>query len=126
MTSDAAKRRANDPAKRQTNNTKFGLSKGTINKINQVFACFPEVEQATIYGSRAKGNYRPGSDIDVTLFGANLDQRQCADIADQLDDLLLPYMIDLSVFHLLDHEELKEHINRVGKVFYQKKMISKQ
>ena len=125
MTNDAAKRQTNDAAKRQTNDaakrqTSFGLSETTINKINHVLAGFPNVEQATIYGSRAKGNYRPGSDIDLTLFGAHLDQRQCANIADQLDDLLLPYMIDLSVFHLLNHEELKDHIERVGKVFYQR------
>jgi predicted nucleotidyltransferase len=107
----------NDAAQRQTS---FGLSAATINKINQVLVGFPEVDQAKIYGSRAKGSYRHGSDIDLTLFGAHLDQRQCAEIADQLDDLLLPYKIDLSVFHLLDHADLKEHIERVGKVFYQK------
>jgi predicted nucleotidyltransferase len=107
----------NDDAQRQTS---FGLSETTINKIKQVLVGFPEVEQVKIYGSRAKGNYRPGSDIDLTLFGAHLDQRQCADIADQLDELLLPYTIDLSVFHLLDHADLKEHIERVGKVFYQR------
>jgi len=126
MTNDAAKRQTNDAAQRQTNDaakrqTTFGLSESTVSKIKQVLAGFPAVEQAKIYGSRAKGNHRHGSDIDLTLFGAHLDQRQCAEIADQLDDLLLPYMIDVSIFHLLDHAELKEHIERVGKVFYERK-----
>lgn len=99
----------------------FGLTDKTLEKIRSVLANYPKVDRAVIYGSRAKGNYRNGSDIDLTLFGKSLDQKQCADIADALDELLLPYMIDLSIYELLDHEGLKEHINRVGKVFYCKR-----
>jgi predicted nucleotidyltransferase len=78
------------------------------------------VERAVLYGSRAKGNYKPGSDIDLTLFGANLTRQLCATIDDELDDLLLPYSIDLSVFSELKHPELEAHIERVGKVMYQR------
>lgn len=99
---------------------KYGLSDATISKIHQVFVRFPQVKKVVVYGSRAKGHYRPGSDIDLTLFGDNLDYQQCADIAAALDDLLLPYMIDLSVFDQLTHPELKDHIERVGQLFYQK------
>ena len=46
---------------------KFGLKDITIQKIQQVLAAFPQVEEAILYGSRAKGNYKDGSDIDLTL-----------------------------------------------------------
>jgi len=99
---------------------KFGLSDSTILKIQQVFEKYPQIDKVMVYGSRAKGNFRPGSDIDLTLFGKELDQRQCSEIAEELDELLLPYTIDLSVFDQLKHPDLKEHIERVGKIFYQR------
>ena len=98
---------------------KFGLNDSIITKIQHVFEKYPQIDKVVVFGSRAKGNFRPGSDIDLTLFGNELNQQLCSDIAEELDDLFLPYMIDMSVFDLLDHEDLKEHILRVGKVFYQ-------
>jgi len=72
-----------------------------------------------LYGSRAKGNYKNGSDIDITLHGEGLGFQEMMDISMELDDLLLPYMIDLSIFEMLDHAGLRENIERVGKVFYE-------
>lgn len=88
--------------------------------MREVFSRFPEIDRVVIYGSRAKGNYKKGSDIDLTLLGENLDQKFCSEIDDALDELLLPYMIDLSVFDLLHHQELEDHIRRIGRVFYEK------
>lgn len=99
---------------------KYGLSDTTIAKINAVFAGFPAVEKAVLYGSRAKGNFKPGSDIDLTLYGTSLTQRELGSVADALDELLLPYSIDLSIFAELKHPELEAHIERVGVVFYQR------
>lgn len=96
----------------------FGLKESIINQINQVFKCYPNIEKAVIYGSRAKGNYRHGSDIDITLFGYQLTYDELSRIETQLDDLLLVYSIDLSLFNHIDSRELIEHINRVGKPFY--------
>jgi uncharacterized protein len=98
---------------------KYGLSDTAIEKINAVFASFPAVEKVVLYGSRAKGNYKPGSDIDLTLHGRALNMALCGDIVDKLDELLLPYMIDLSIFAELKHPELEAHIERVGVVFYE-------
>jgi len=98
----------------------FGLSEQTVAKIQSVFEHFPQVEKVVIYGSRAKGNFKKGSDIDLTIIGQALDQRLCDDIAEALDDLLLPYMIDLSIFELLKHSALEEHIQRVGQTIYQR------
>lgn len=99
---------------------KYGLPDHTVEEICRVLAQFPEVEQAVLYGSRAKGNYKAGSDIDLTLYGQELTGSLCTRIADMLDELLLPYTIDLSVFHQLKHPELEAHIARVGVVFYQR------
>ena len=100
---------------------KYGLPEHTVDQICAVLAQHPAVERAVLYGSRAKGNYRPGSDIDLTLFGAALTPAQCATIAEALDDLLLPYSIDLSLFAELRHLELEAHIQRVGVEFYARK-----
>ncbi len=99
---------------------KFGLKGHTIEKVNGIFAQFPEVEEVILYGSRAKGNYRPGSDIDLTLKGKSINLRILNRIADKLDDLLLPYTFDLSVFHHIDNPDLVGHIKRVGQVFYRR------
>jgi type I restriction enzyme S subunit len=99
---------------------KYGLSELTIEKIRGVFAQFSEIEKAVLYGSRAKGNFKTGSDIDLTLYGAAITSDLHATIADRLDDLLLPYSIDLSLFDELDHAKLREHIERVGMVFYER------
>ncbi len=97
---------------------RFGLSDSVIARIGAVFASHPEVEKAVLYGSRAKGNFKRGSDIDLTLFGAGLSHELLLVLLDELDELLLPYTIDLSIFATLDHPALREHIERVGVVFY--------
>lgn len=97
---------------------KFGLSSETIEKINSIFLRCPEIEEAIIYGSRAKGNFRIGSDIDITLKGKNLKNNILSFIIGEIDDLNTPYLFDVSIFDELSSADLKEHINRVGQVFY--------
>lgn len=101
-------------------NNQHGLTDKTVNKILGVFARFSEIEKAVLYGSRAKGTFKTGSDIDLTLYGDKLSSDLLGDIAEALDGLLLPYMIDLSIFDDLTHVKLREHIERVGVVFYEK------
>ncbi|MEO5334439.1 MAG: nucleotidyltransferase domain-containing protein [Magnetococcus sp. YQC-5] len=96
-----------------------GLSVATLDKICSVFARFPQLEKVVLYGSRAKGTFKSGSDIDLTLYGPALSPDTLARIDTELDDLLLPYTMDLSLFDTLDHVELREHIDRVGVVLYQ-------
>ena len=97
---------------------KFGLDHNTIEKIQKVFQKFPEVEEVVIYGSRAKGNYREGSDIDITLEGEHLSDGLLSRILQEIEELNTPYLFDISIFHKLKSPSLIEHINRVGKVFY--------
>jgi predicted nucleotidyltransferase len=105
----------------QTNETviRFGLKESTINKIISVFTKYPKIEKILIYGSRARGNYRNGSDIDLTLIGNQLSYSQLSGIESDLDDLFLPYSFDISIFKDIDNHDLVDHINRVGMVFHE-------
>jgi len=94
-----------------------GLPAASIKAIQRVFHRYPGIQQVVLYGSRAKGNFRPGSDIDFTLKG-ELSYQELLRIARELDDLLLPYKIDLSLYQQLDNPALIEHIDRMGKLFY--------
>ncbi|MCX6938364.1 MAG: nucleotidyltransferase domain-containing protein [Verrucomicrobia bacterium] len=100
-----------------------GLSATTVEKIHKVLSLHPQVERAILYGSRAKGNFKPGSDIDLTLVGEGLAERIRGQIDEELDDLLLPYEFDLSVLDEITHAELLDHIKRVGVVFYEKQPL---
>lgn len=102
---------------------KHGLTDETIEKITAIFARFPAIERAVLYGSRAKGNFKPGSDIDLTLYGEALTFDLLGQINSALDDVLLPYTIDLSIFDTLNHAKLQEHIERVGVVFYKREEL---
>lgn len=98
----------------------FGLSERATKTITDILAKYPEVEQAIIYGSRAKGNYREGSDVDLTFKGKDLTYDIVKRIWGDLDDSDSPYLFDLSIYHQLTNANFIEHIDRVGKVFYQR------
>jgi len=100
--------------------TRFGLKEATIEKIIAVFSQYPNIQKVLLYGSRAKGNYRNGSDIDLTLIGENISYAQLSKIDIQIDDLLLPYRFDLSIFKDIENLDLIDHINRVGLIFYER------
>ena len=99
---------------------RFGLPEHAIQAIQQVLAAYPEVEQAIVYGSRALGRQRPASDIDLTLIGPAIGFGTLARIETDLDDLLLPWLIDLSRLADLSHPPLLAHIERVGRVLYRR------
>ena len=82
--------------------------------IKQAIVHFPEIESFKIYGSRAKGNYRPGSDIDLALFGKKVSIETVLKLSVSLDNLDLPYEFDLSIYDRLDNPALRDHIDRVG------------
>lgn len=97
----------------------YGLSEKTLNTLNSIFQKYPDIKQAILYGSRAKGDYRTGSDIDLTLKTNNRFSRSnLLNIAGDFDDSNLPYFVDVSVYDKLSNPDLKTHIDRVGKVLY--------
>ncbi len=100
---------------------KYGLDDTVIDRMCAVLSRYPQVGQAVLYGSRAKGDYRNGSDIDLTLTGGPaLTLEILYRISDDLDDLMLPYTTDLSLYRMISDSGLLEHIQRVGKVFYER------
>ena len=99
----------------------FGLRDSDINTIRQVLQQFPEVQSALMFGSRAKGNYRSGSDVDIALKGEALSYQIILRISAQLnEETLMPYHFDVLDYHTIQNENLVDHINRVGKTFYQR------
>lgn len=92
----------------------YGLSDIELRKLSELFARYEDIEEVILYGSRAKGNYKPFSDVDISLVGPRLTRSTLNQISLAIDDLLLPYQFDLSIFHKLTNLELKEHIQRVG------------
>lgn len=99
---------------------RYGIKEECWQELMELFDRYSVVEKVILYGSRVKGNYKPFSDVDITLVGENLTHNDLLKITNDIDDLLLPYMFDVSVFHTLRNEELIEHINRRGVVIYKK------
>jgi uncharacterized protein len=97
---------------------RWGLSDNAIAEIHTYLAMCPDIEQAILYGSRAKGSFREGSDIDLTLIGAALTPETLYKLSELLEDSYLPYRFDLSIMKSLDNPMLVEHIERVGQLFY--------
>jgi predicted nucleotidyltransferase len=98
----------------------YGLSDQDIRSLREVFSRHPSIEKAILYGSRAMGNQRYNSDIDLTLTGKALNLGEQFRIEQELDDLLLPYRIDLSLLSSISNPDLLNHIRRVGLVFYER------
>lgn len=94
-----------------------GLPQRVLDAILETLARHPRIEQAILYGSRALGTFRPSSDIDLTIKGP-LDYRELLVLENELDELMLPYKINLSLFHQIDNDRLVQHIERVGRVMY--------
>ena len=98
----------------------FGLKQITIDKINSIFKKYSNIKKVLIYGSRAKGNYKKGSDIDLCIFSDEMEQTELFKVKFEIDELMLPYKMDLCIYRQIQNNELKDHINRIGKNFYSK------
>ncbi len=97
----------------------FGLSSETIQLIKTFFASIPEVKEVKIFGSRAKGNFKPSSDIDFVLVG-DITPKLLRHIAFELDELPTPYSFDVVDFSNIENEELKKNIQEHSKIFYKR------
>ena len=100
----------------------FGLTESTVARIRSVFKASPLVQEVVLYGSRAKGNYKPGSDIDLTIKGRGLTLRELNKLTLALDDLLLPYTFDLSIHSMIENPDLLDHIDRVGVTIFKRQI----
>ena len=95
----------------------YGFSEQNIKELREILASIQAIEEAIIYGSRARGDYKPASDVAIPLKGSKLTFRDVALLDDKLYYSYLPYYFDASIFADLTNEELIENINRCGKVF---------
>lgn len=108
--------------KEQVKERFLGLSEDNLQRINTVLTQFKRIDKAVVYGSRAKGNYKPGSDIDLCLYVKNIDLSGQYKIETALDDLFLPYKFDVTIYEKITNMELKNHIDRIGKQIYPSKL----
>jgi uncharacterized protein len=91
-----------------------GLPQEATERILALLAEHPAIQRVVLYGSRALGRHRSGSDIDICLDAPEMGLGELLVLGAQLDDLLLPWRIDLQLRHLIQHPGLLEHIDRVG------------
>lgn len=98
---------------------KFGLSDTVIKELQDVFRRHKNIEKVLIFGSRSKGNYRAGSDIDLAIVGKDIDYRQLLNIQTEIDDLEMLYSIDLLNYQSKVGTPIGDHIDRVGQVFFE-------
>lgn len=100
---------------------KFGLKTKDLDQITAIIRTFPEVTQAIIFGSRAMGNHKNGSDVDIVLKGTLITDKIVTQINYQLNEvLLLPYFFDVVHFESIENQDLVEHINQYGQVFFKR------
>lgn len=96
----------------------FGLSDWTMSDLRSVFRRHPKVRKVILFGSRAKGNFRTGSDIDLALVGEDIDHEEMLRIYNDIDDLGLLYKVDLLHYEEKQGTPIGDHIERIGKVFF--------
>lgn len=96
------------------NDLNIGLIINDLESIRKVIKSFPKIEDAVLFGSRAKGTYSNGSDIDIALKGDNIMLNDMLDLSNALEELLLPYKFDLIIYDRITESALIDHINRVG------------
>ena len=98
----------------------FGLAEEDIQKINSVFLKYTEITKVVIYGSRAKGDFKASSSIDLSIFTDKKDISFLSKVSKEINDLGLPYKTDMSINSLLENESLKNHIKLIGQSFFQR------
>ena len=110
----------NDIANATTEPT-FGLTQRALKRLRDLLATDPRIERAIGYGSRAKGNCRHGSDIDIALDAPSMDFDAFLRLCTAVDDLMLPWHVDLSLLSHIDNPALLDLIARVGKPLWIRK-----
>lgn len=91
----------------------------TLSTLDSIFRKYAGIKQVILYGSRAKGNYREGSDIDITLkTDGSFTFNDLLRISGDFYDSDMPYSVDVSVYNELSNPDLISHIDRAGKVLW--------
>ncbi|MGL4346280.1 MAG: nucleotidyltransferase domain-containing protein [Cellulosilyticaceae bacterium] len=97
----------------------FGLTPQDLDYIIATIQSFSEIKEAMIFGSRVKGTYKPGSDIDIAIVGDDINFDTLSKLHARLEETSpLPYLFDIVDYTHLTHDELKDHINRMGQIIF--------
>lgn len=105
----------------------FGLSSEQVATIHKAFFKYPRVHRVVIFGSRAMGNFKPGSDVDLALFGDNLDTELLLELKAELNERIpLPHTFDLVFYDTIETKELQDHVDTYGKLFYERSDFSER
>ncbi len=97
---------------------KYGLPIQVVEQLKHIFRSEPRINKVILFGSRAKGNYRNGSDIDLCIEANALTLFDLLKLSDVIEELYLPWKVDLVLMHTIDNPELLKHIQRVGLEFF--------
>jgi predicted nucleotidyltransferase len=97
----------------------FGLSSREMNEVFRILRAYPQITLVHVFGSRAKGTFHKGSDIDLAIMNGDVDPKIVDQLNADFNESSLPFTVDLVQYHKLTNDSLKDHIDRVGKVFYQ-------
>jgi uncharacterized protein len=97
-----------------------GLEEKDLQELLAVLSRFPEIDEAIIFGSRAKGNYKKGSDVDIALKGKNVGEILWRVSSYLNEESTMPYYFDILNYDTISNSDLKEHIDRVGISIYRR------
>ena len=98
----------------------FGLPDGVVSRLVALLAGNEKISKVRLFGSRAKGNYREGSDIDLCVDAPDLSLQEKFRLENAIDDLMLPWKVDVVVMQQIDNAALLDHIERVGVRLYER------
>ncbi|MCF8367478.1 MAG: nucleotidyltransferase domain-containing protein [Bacteroidales bacterium] len=99
----------------------YGLSDKSFSMIINGLAQFDDIQEGYLYGSRAMGNFKKGSDVDIAIKGENISYHIVVKLSALLnEDLPLPYFFDITHYENCQNKELKDHIDNVGIKIYSK------
>lgn len=100
---------------------KYGLKERDVKNIFYAIKRFSEIETVFVFGSRAIGNYKKGSDVDIAIKGANITNNIVIKLSTILnEELALPYYFDVINYKTIENVNLKKHIDNIGKILYRK------
>lgn len=98
----------------------YGLSNQNLQELRSILASIPHIEEAVIYGSRARGDYKSGSDVDLSLKGRSLTFHDLALLDDKLYYSYIPYFFDTNSYADLTNPDLIANIDKDGKTLYKR------
>ena len=101
-----------------------GLTNRDIQTLQDILSRYSKVKKVFLFGSRATGNYQKGSDIDIAVMNEGVSDKTIRSIISDCEESTLPYFVDVINFPELSHPGLKDHIKKVGKLFYSRDAVS--